>query len=96
MTEQNGTGPESNKQATLQVEHFLETTFVKLPVDSKVLIALFGALNSASALTSSSRLADRLWKEMRLGGCGPLIGQSEEVNWLKGVSDGILLVADYS
>lgn len=96
MNEPHGMSPESNKQATVQVERFVETTFKKLPVDNKVLIALFGALNSASALTSNSELVDRLWKEMRLEGCGPLVGQSEEVNWLKGVCDGILLVADYA
>ncbi len=87
---------ESNRQATQQVERFLEATFRKLPIDSKVLVALFGALNSASTLTSGSDLADRLWKSMRFDGCGPLANQSEEVNWLKGVCDGILFIADYA
>jgi len=96
MNEQHDTNLDSNKQATLEVERFLKTTFGKLPVDSKVLIALFGALNSASALAEDFELSNRLWKEMRFGGCGPLVGQPEEVNWLKGVCDGILLVADYT
>jgi hypothetical protein len=96
MNDQHDTNLEPNRQATLQVERFLEATFCKLPVDSKVLIALFGALNSASALAENLDLSDRLWKEMRLDGCGPLVGQPEEVNWLKGVCDGILLVTDYT
>ena len=87
---------ESNRQATQQVERFLEATFKKLPIDSKVLIALFGALNSASTLTSSSDLVDRLWKDIRFEGCGPLANQPEEVNWLKGVCDGILFITDYA
>lgn len=87
---------ESNRQASLQVERFLEATFQKCPVDRKVLITLFGALNSASTLAKDFELSNRLWKEMRFDGCGPLVGQSEEVNWLKGVCDGILLIADYA
>ena len=89
--EQHGSEPDS-----FNVERFLETTFDKLPADSKVLIALFGALNSASGLAKNLELADKVWKTVRFDGCGPLVGQSEEVNWLKGVCDGILLVADYS
>jgi len=97
MNEQHDdTSLDPNRQATLQAERFLEATFSKLPVDSKVLIALFGALNSASALAENLELSNRLWKEMRFDGCGPLVGQSEEVNWLKGVCDGILLVTDYA
>jgi len=96
MNEPSDTNCESNRQASLQVERFLETTFQKCPVDRKVLLALFGALNSASTLTKDFELSNRLWKEMRFNGCGPLVGQSEEVNWLKGVCDGILLIADYA
>ena len=84
------------EQASFNVERFLESTFEKLPVDSKVLIALFGALNAASGITRGFDLSERLWEAMRFNGCGPLVGQSEEVNWLKGVCDGILLVADHA
>lgn len=85
-----------DRQATEQVERFLETTFRKCSVEQKVVIALFCALNSASTLTKDCELVNRLWNEMRFNGCGPLVAQSEEVNWLKGVCDGILLLADYS
>jgi len=96
MNEQDNANGESNREATSQVERFLEATFQKCPAERKVLIALFGALNSASTLTKDFTLPNRLWKEMRFDGCGPLVGQSEEVNWLKGVCDGILLVSDYT
>jgi len=56
----------------------------------------FRALNSASGLAKGLDLSDKVWKKVRFNGSGPLIGQSEEVNWLKGVCDGILLIADYS
>jgi hypothetical protein len=95
MNEQQPRNPEPNKQASYNIERFLELTFERLPVDSKVLIGLFGALNSSSGLTQDFDLPDRLWEIVRFDGCGPLVGQSEEVNWLKGISDGILLVADH-
>ena len=78
------------------LERFIATTFEKLPAHTKVLIGLFGALNSASDLTARLELSEKVWEIVRFDGCGPLQGQSEEVNWLKGVCDGILLVADYS
>ncbi len=96
MNEQHNINGEHNRQATEQVECFLATTFQRCPVEQKVLIALFCALNSATTLTKDFELVNRLWNEMRFNGCGPLVGQSEEVNWLKGVCDGILLLADYS
>ncbi len=95
MNEQQGENSEPNKQTTYNIERFLELTFDRLPVDSKVLIGLFAALNSGSGLTQDFALPDRLWDIVRFGGCGPLVGQSEEVNWLKGISDGILLIADH-
>jgi hypothetical protein len=33
---------------------------------------------------------------MLFNDCGPLVGESEEINWLKGVCDGILLVANHA
>jgi hypothetical protein len=84
------------KPESFSVERFLESTFDKLPPDSKVLLSLFGALNSASGLAKGLDLSDKVWKIVRFDGSGPLVGQSEEVNWLKGVCDGILLIADYS
>jgi hypothetical protein len=95
MDDQQARNSEPNKQTTYNIERFLELTFERLPVDSKVLIGLFAALNSSSGLTQDFDLPDRLWEIVRFGGCGPLVGQSEEVNWLKGISDGILLVADH-
>jgi hypothetical protein len=96
MNEQHDNNLNSNKQATLQVERFLEATYSKLPVDSKVLVALFAALNTGSTLAGDFELPNQLWREIRFDGCGPLVGQSEEVNWLKGVCDGILLLADHT
>jgi len=96
MNEQQSDNQHSPEQASFSVERFLESTFEKLPVDSKVLIGLFGALNAASGITRDFDLSERLWETMRFNGCGPLVGQSEEINWLKGVCDGILLVADHA
>jgi hypothetical protein len=62
---------------------------------SEVLIALFFALNSASSVTTRFDLPENLWKTVRCGKGGPLVGQSEEANWLKGVTDGILLMVDH-
>jgi hypothetical protein len=95
MNEQQARDSEPNRHTTSNIERFLELTFERLPVDSKVLIALFAALNSSSGLTQDFDLPDRLWEIVRFSGCGPLVGQSEEVNWLKGISDGILLIADH-
>ena len=95
MNEHAAENQQLDREATSNVERFIETTFEKLPVDDKVLIALFAALNSAAGLTRSFELPDRLWEKMRFEGCGPLLGQSEEINWLKGVCDGILLIADH-
>ena len=86
----------SDKQSPCNVERFIRITFEKLPAQTKVLVALFSALNSASALTRSFELPEHLWETVRFDTCGPLVGESEEVNWLKGVCDGILLVANYS
>ena len=77
------------------VERTIEGTFDNLPVQSKALIGLFAALNSASSVTGGFELPDRLWNTVRFGDGGPLINQSEEVNWLKGVADGILLMVDH-
>jgi len=62
------------------LERFLATTFDKLPAQTKVLIRLFGALNSASDLTERLELSEKVWEIVRFDGCGPLIGESEEVN----------------
>ena len=85
----------ASEQTSCDVERFLKATFENLPVDSKVLIALFVALNSASSLTTRFDLPDQLWGTVRFGNGGPLVGQPEEVNWLKGVCDGILLMSDH-
>jgi hypothetical protein len=95
MTEQQNEEREVPGQNSRGVERFLKTTFDKLPVDSKVLIGLFATLNSASSVTTRFDLPDQLWGIVCFGDGGPLVGQSEEVNWLKGVSDGILLMADH-
>jgi len=78
------------------IERFIRVTFEKLPARTKVLVALFSALNSSTTLTKGFELPDHLWHSMRFEHCGPLVGESEEVNWLKGVCDGILMVANYS
>jgi hypothetical protein len=82
--------------ASGHLERFIRLTYDKLPAETKVLVALFSALNSASTLTKSFELPDDLWRAVRFGNGGPLIGESEEVNWLKGLADGILLIANYS
>ena len=88
--------PQQPKPDSFPTERFIETTFEKLSADSKVLIGLFAALNSVSGLSEGFDLSEKLWEIVRFNGCGPMAGQSEEVNWLKGVCDGILLLADYS
>ena len=77
------------------VESHLKGTFDNLPAESKVLIGLFAALNSAAAVTRRFELPDHLWETVRFGAGGPLVNQSEEANWLKGVTDGILLMIDH-
>jgi len=47
------------------LERFLATTFDKLPAQTKVLIRLFGALNSASDLTERLELAEKVWEIVR-------------------------------
>jgi len=88
--------PQVDKRTACNVERFIRVTFEKLPAHTKVLVALFSALNTATTLTKDFELSDHLWDSMRFENCGPLVGESEEVNWLKGVCDGILLVANYS
>ncbi len=85
-----------DKQSACNVERFIKVTFEKLPARTKVLVSLFAAMNSASTLTKDFELSDHLWKVTRFDTCGPLVGESEEVNWLKGVCDGILLISNYS
>jgi hypothetical protein len=77
------------------VERFLKGTFDNLPVQTKVLIGLFTSVNSASTVTERFELPDHLWETVRFDNGGPLINQSEEANWLKGVTDGILLMVDH-
>ena len=96
MNERQSGKPPAPRPESFSVERFLETTFDKLPAENKVLIALFGALNSAASVAPGLDLSDKVWEMVRFGGSGPLVGQSEEVNWLKGVCEGILLIADYS
>lgn len=86
----------AEKRASCNVERFIRVTFEKLPARTKVLVALFSALNSSTTLTKGFELPDELWDSMRFETCGPLVGESEEVNWLKGICDGILMVANYS
>jgi len=86
----------SDNQAECNVERFIRVTFEKLPAQTKVLIALFAALNSSTTLTRGFELPNELWNSMRFNECGPLVGETEEVNWLKGVCDGIILVSNYS
>lgn len=96
MTEHEAHNKISPERMSSNTERFIATTFDKLPADTKVLVALFSTLNSASSLTQSLKLPDHLWDAVRFGGGGPLVGESEEVNWLKGVSDGILLMLDHT
>jgi hypothetical protein len=90
------TGQPTGEHAPQPIERFIRVTYDKLPAETKVLVALFSALNTASTLTKGFELPDDLWGIVRFGNGGPLIGESEEVNWLKGLADGILLVANYS
>jgi len=76
-------------------ERFIAATYDKLSPDVKVLVALFSAVNSSSASTTRFELPECLWDTVRLGSGGPLVGESEETNWLKGVCDGILLVIEH-
>jgi hypothetical protein len=84
-----------SQKVEFAIERFLVTTFEKLPVPTKVLIGLFGALNRTTTVAEKLELSEKIWETVRFDGCGPLIGQSEDINWLKGVCDGILLLADY-
>lgn len=85
-----------SRQVTFKLERTLEAKFQKLPPDCKVLVALFAAVNSASGVAGTLDLPNRLWSIVRFGDHGPLAGQSEEVNWLKGICDGIFLVVDHT
>lgn len=76
-------------------ERFIAVTFDKLSAHEKVLVALFSAMNNSSASTQRFELPGHLWDVVRLGSGGPLVGESEETNWLKGVCDGILLVIEH-
>jgi len=76
-------------------ERFIAATYDKLPPHVKVLVALFSAVNGSAASTQRFELPECLWGTVRLGSGGPLVGESEETNWLKGVCDGILLVIDH-
>jgi len=87
---------QAEKQTVCNVERFIRVTFDKLPARTKVLVALFSAMNTATTLTKDFELSEHLWHSMRFEGCGPLVGESEEVNWLKGVCDGILMISNYS
>jgi len=86
---------QQSREATSNTERLIETTFQKLPADTKVLVAFFSALTGASGLTQSFELPDRLWKRMCFEGRGPLLDQSKEINWLKGICDGIFLIANH-
>lgn len=94
-----GPSPEKNAASDLvggaNVERFIRVTFEKLPAETKVLVALFSSLNTVTTLTKDFNLPDALWQSVLFNDCGPLVGESEEVNWLKGVSDGILLIANH-
>lgn len=86
----------SDKQSDSNVERFIRITYEKLPAQTKVIVALFSALNTVTTLTKDFELPDALWQSVLFSDCGPLVGESEEVNWLKGVCDGILLVANHA
>jgi hypothetical protein len=96
MSEPQARDPKRIDATSSEVEQRLEQVFDRLPVDSRVMVVLFAALNSASTLANEPALSDRLWQKMHTQLCGPLVGQSEEVNWLKGICDGIFLVVDHS
>lgn len=86
--------PEAIDRTASNTERFIATTYGKLPQNTKVLVALFSAINGSSASTQSLELPGHLWDIVREGSGGPLVGESEETNWLKGVCDGILLVIE--
>jgi hypothetical protein len=91
------TSPEqTDKHIRDDMERFIKVTFDKLPVQTKILVAVFSALNSATTLTRNFDLPEELWKSVLLDTSGPVVGESEEVNWFKGLCDGILLVTGYS
>jgi hypothetical protein len=94
-----GASPERNTpsdtNSEANVERFIRVTFEKLPAETKVLVALFSSLNTVTTMTKDFDLPDLLWQSVLFNDCGPLVGESEEVNWLKGVSDGILLIANH-
>jgi hypothetical protein len=96
MEDQRSQESQQADRNSFAIERFLVTTFGELPAQTKVLISLFAVLNSAVTLAEKLELSDRIWETVRSDSCGPLMGQSEEINWLKGVCDGILLLADYS
>ncbi len=85
-----------DKRSGGNVERFIRVTYEKLPAQTKVLVALFSALTTVTTLTKDFELPDALWQSMLFNDCGPLVGESEEINWLKGVCDGILLVANHA
>ena len=88
--------PPGERPSGGNTERFIKATFERLPARTKVLVALFSALNSATTLTKGFELSDHLWTAMRFDTHGPLPGESEEANWLKGVCDGIRMMSDYS
>ncbi len=96
MREQEIHNRPANGRCPSNVERFIKITFEKLPPDTKVLVALFAALNNAASLTHDFELPDRLWEAVRFGNGGPLVGESEEVNWLKGICDGLLLLTEHA
>jgi len=95
MDEPRDDARQPEKDLTPAIERFVEQTFEKLPTDKKVLIALFAALNSSQSVTRGFDLPERL-REIVRSDCGPLAGQSVEVNWLKGVADGMTLITDHA
>jgi hypothetical protein len=88
-------GASPDKHGGGNVERFIRVTYEKLPAQTKVLVSLFSALNTVTTLTKDFELPETLWHSMLLDNGGPIVGESEEVNWLKGICDGILLVADH-
>ena len=95
MDGQQNQGPERREHHADSVERFIKATFNGLSAQDKILISLFVALNSASSVTTRFDLPENLWQTVRFGNGGPLVGQPEEANWLKGVADGILLMVDH-
>jgi hypothetical protein len=94
------TGPSPDNHAShrpdgANVERFIRVTYEKLPAETKVLVSLFSALNAVTTLTRDFDLPDSLWQTVLFDDRGPLVGESEEVNWLKGVCDGVLLIANH-